>query len=238
MAGRISFNLAAMRSRVRERADQENSAFISDGELDAYIQGSYEELYDLVLEAWGSDLFQLATVIPTVVNEFNYELPLDFYRLTNISIELGARHYVSLRELQLEELNLLAQVGQPTHYRLAASVSAADAVTPLHKFNVAPVPDSVWNMTVFYVPAPELLVVDREYPAFAGWDEWIVCDAAIKCLEKEESETSTLQGRLARLQQRILAAGPARNTAEAPRVQDRRSRHDYDEDPYFRRRGW
>ena len=41
--------LATLRNRVRQRADMENNNFVSDSEVNQYINSSYAELYDLLV---------------------------------------------------------------------------------------------------------------------------------------------------------------------------------------------
>lgn len=53
-----------------------------------------------------------------------------------------------------------------------------------------------------------------------GWEEWVVVDAAIKLLSKEESDTSQLERESARLWARIMAALQNRDAGQGKRVTD------------------
>lgn len=53
-----------------------------------------------------------------------------------------------------------------------------------------------------------------------GWEEWVVVDAAIKLLAKEESDTSQLEREAARLWARIMAALQNRDSGQGKRVTD------------------
>jgi hypothetical protein len=52
-----SMTLAELRTAVRERSDQVESEFCSDTELNSYINQSYYELYDLLVQKYGDDYF-------------------------------------------------------------------------------------------------------------------------------------------------------------------------------------
>lgn len=54
----------------------------------------------------------------------------------------------------------------------------------------------------------------------SGWLEYAILDAAIKCLQKEESDTRVLFGQRERLIQRINDSAPNRDAAEPARVAD------------------
>lgn len=53
-----------------------------------------------------------------------------------------------------------------------------------------------------------------------GWEEWVVIDAAIKLLAKEESDTSQLEREAARLWARIMAALQNRDAGQGKRITD------------------
>src|SRR5690606_25178722 len=72
-----------------------------------------------------------------------------------------------------------------------------------------PVPLGIHEVRMFYIPLPPTLIGDgtlvntQTFQSFSGWDEFIVCDAAAKCMEKEESDPSFLLGRKAAAADRI-----------------------------------
>lgn len=54
----------------------------------------------------------------------------------------------------------------------------------------------------------------------SGWLEFVVLDAAVKCLQKEESDTRVLQEQRAGIVRRIIDSAPNRDAAEPARVAD------------------
>lgn len=70
--------------------------------------------------------------------------------------------------------------------------------------------------TVHVVPKDENLSSD----GISGWLEYVVVDAAIKCLVKEESDTRVLGMQRDQLVRRITDSAPNRDAGEPPRVTD------------------
>ena len=48
-----SYTLAQLRTLAKQESDNVNASFISDAEWNRYIQGSFNELYGLIVEAYG-----------------------------------------------------------------------------------------------------------------------------------------------------------------------------------------
>jgi len=69
--------LGTIRTTVRQRTDKVNSQFVTDPELNGYINSSIQELYDLLIGAYGEDYFsQIPPFLITTdgVND-KYSLP-------------------------------------------------------------------------------------------------------------------------------------------------------------------
>jgi len=70
-------NLGAIRTTIRQRTDKVNSAFVLDAELNGWINSSIQEVYDLLIGAYGEDYYsQLPPYLITTdgVND-KYNLP-------------------------------------------------------------------------------------------------------------------------------------------------------------------
>ena len=46
-----------LRLKARQRSDQVNSQFVTDSELDGYVNNSYSELYDIIVSRYDDDYF-------------------------------------------------------------------------------------------------------------------------------------------------------------------------------------
>jgi hypothetical protein len=83
--------LSDLRTLVRQRADQENSQFVTDEELRQYINRGYAELYDLlVTNATSEDYFLNSSTVTLVSGTQTYDLPADFYKLRGVDLNMGS----------------------------------------------------------------------------------------------------------------------------------------------------
>ena len=70
---------------------------------------------------------------------------------------------------------------------------------------VRPLPDATSTCGIVYVPIPDVLstaTANAVLPS-AHWSEYVIVDAAIKCKEKEESDTGSLERAKLNIIQRI-----------------------------------
>lgn len=81
------------------------------------------------------------------------------------------------------------------------------------------------KLVIYYVPAcPRLALQGDSFDGINGWEEYVVVDAAMKCLEKEESDIQALMMRKGQLTDRINRMAPERDAGMPERVQSLRHR--------------
>ena len=86
---------------------------------------------------------------------------------------------------------------------------------------LTPTPASGQHIQVWYVPRLSTLDSDAAVAdGISGWTEYIICDAAIKCMQKEESDVSALMMQKQALVQRIESAAENRDAANPATVSD------------------
>jgi len=312
-------NLAQLRTASRQRADMVNSTFVSDAELSSYINASYYELYDLLVQKYGNDYYVTQYSFNLVGNQERYDLPDDFYKLLGVDLQIGGGPdgYVSLRPFSLAERNRYSTANVQTwigvtnlRYRLsgnklwftpspqtgqtiriwyiprlaelvdevtltvaaepvtgdyitvggttltegvewsitpgnntltATSITSAinaagiDDVTATQNGTVITLTQAAASELVLSVGnnvatlgastrlqlsansvGPGSLVAD----GISGWLEYVITDAAIKMLQKEESDTSVLQLQKAALIKRVEAAGENRDAGSPATIAD------------------
>lgn len=83
----MAITLSSLRTATRQRADMEYSNFISDSELDSYLNNSYKELYDIVTSRFED--YYSSQLLFTIASGNTYPLPTDFYKLRGIDEMLG-----------------------------------------------------------------------------------------------------------------------------------------------------
>lgn len=211
--------LAEIRLAARQRADMTSSQFVSDAELNGYINSSLAELYDLLVQKYGNDYFVTTADIQTVGDVERYNLPADFYKLLGVDLRLsgGSDGYISLRSFTFSERNRYATANAQTwigvtnlRYRLSAN-----------QLWLTPTPQNGQQLRIWYVPRVVPLVNDSDVAdGVSGWLEYVVVDAAIKAMQKEESDVSVLLAQKGALVQRIESAAQNRDAANPATVAD------------------
>lgn len=197
---------------VRQRADLVSSQFVTDLEITEYLNQSATDLYDLKVAARGQDYYEATYAITTVAGTPTYALPPDFYQMITVETDVGGFKVVMVPFMRTEH-------GKYSFLPLSGGRS----------------------ITLYYVPAcPRLVSSGDTFDGVNGWEELIVVDAAMKCLEKEESDVSALMARKAMLTERIQAMAPERDAGMPERVQAIRNRRNTFATapvPYYRMRG-
>lgn len=210
--------LQYLKEQSRLRADKVGSGFIQNNELTAYINSSACELYDLLVGAYGNDYYLQSHTFATEANISNYDLPDDFYKMIGLDYLIGPMEALTLRPYQFNERN---RYRQGTYWN-----AITGAAGPRYKVNPStlsflPIPDGAYNMELWYIPAcPQLVNDDDGFDGINGWEEFIIVDAAIKMLQKEESDTSLLEKQKMHLVVRINAMAENRDAGQSFRVTD------------------
>ena len=218
--------LAQLRTEVLQTADMENVGSFIDistgGEVDRYINASIQDLYDTIIEVMGQEYFLKSDTFTTIAGTSEYSVVVaddDFYQLYGVDWESGDNKWpLTPYEWQDRHQDNIAWStfrdqwgGYPCHYRLFGDQNAATGVyTP--RIRLTPEPTSVQTVRLWYVPHPPLLDADADvFDGFNGWEEYVVVDAAIKLLQKEESDTQALELRKSRLLDRIRSMASKRD---------------------------
>lgn len=225
-----TITLGELKTQVRQRADMENSTFISDDELTDYINKSKDELYDILVQKFGADYYTTYQDISLVSGTSEYSLPVDFYKAMGVDYQVtGDGKWITLRPFMFSERN---------RYNSTVRNSIIGAIDLEYRirndklwFRNAPIQSGTARL--WYIPVATDLSSDTDtIMGVNGWEEYVVIDAAIKCLVKEESDTTALRSDKQAMMQRIEAAAENRDAGSPQRVTDARS------DDYYENWGW
>jgi hypothetical protein len=191
--------------------DASGGSFIEYAEWTRIIDQAYCELYEL-LAASGLYFYESTTTL-TTTGAATVNLPADHYQTIGVDYSYGNCWY-SLQRLSVRERNTLSGLtnSPAIGYRVVGSV-----------VTLYPTPPSGQSYRLVYVPAPTSLIdgaTSLTVDGVAGWDEYIVVDAAIRAKLREESDTSALERRKADLRQRIIESAELREVASPSRVID------------------
>lgn len=247
--------LLAIRTAARQRADMVNSQFLTDTEFNSNVNASYQELFDLLVQKYGNDYYVAldSTKKPYQfttdgTNEFfalpdgssTYKMPdattnaPAFYKGIGVDLQLsGANDWVTLKPFPMIERNkfavpnMQAVRGRRTNlgYRFSGNMQGN---SPVQYLWLRPLPMSGQIIQVWYIPRLTALASDTDsVDAVSGWEEYIVVDAAIKALQKEESDCTLLMAQKQELIKRIEAAAENRDAGSPMRVGDARRSNGY-----------
>jgi hypothetical protein len=212
----MSVTLLELKNRARQRSDMESSEFVSDTELVGYINSSLAELYDLLVAAYGEDYFIDEFDITTASNTAAYDLPDDFYKLKGVDAKINTSDWFTVRPFNFNERNRNQDVawgltaGPNIRYRLL------DA-----QIKFSPVPEGIYSVKLWYVPlAPILAADDDTFNDLNQYAEYVIIDAAIKMLIKEESDVSVLMNQKMAMKRRLEEMSLNRDAGQPESISD------------------
>lgn len=223
--------LGQIRLLAQQRADKVNSNFVTPPEWNTYINQSYFELYDLLTTVYEdyyvAPALQLTTDGVTQLyplpNGTNYNGAPPFYKLMGIDCGLdnSGNAWVTLKKFNFISRNRYVYPNISStflgvfnlQYRLLAN-----------NIELIPTPSANQILRIWYVPRMQQLLKDTDIAdGISGWTEYIVVDAAIKALQKEESDVSVLMAEKAMLKQRIEESAMNRDVGQPDSISNTRS---------------
>lgn len=230
----MSITLAELRLQSRQRADMVESQFVTDSELNSYINSSLAELHDLLIAAYCEDYYMEQVAFTSVTGQIDYDLPdgtnyaaaPKFYKLRGVDIALDSSgQYITVKRFNFNERNADTTayawnlLGLPyLDYRLVGS-----------KIRFNRIPDANSNFRLWYYPVVSALVNDGDsYDDINGYAEYVIIDAAIKMLQKQEDDVSVLMAQKQAMHDRIKTMAQNRDANEPESVTDI-----YNEDSFF-----
>jgi hypothetical protein len=217
--------LAALRQRVLRRADMVLQDFVDTApgdELDTYIRESAREFYDILVNHHGEDYFYATANLVTVPGVPTVALPSNCYKVLGVdALVPGAVGAMVLDRFEWDERGNMPTSGWDWYATMPRYRIRANTLWFL------PTPNAVYNIQLHFVPT--LGDIDdgaNLLDGQQGWDDYVVLRSAIKCLAKEESDTSALQLELNECRDRIMTMVTPRDVGKPHRITDVALIHD------------
>lgn len=210
--------LQELRDSCRARADMQNSGFIQDSELDAYINSSARELYDLLTTKF-EDYYLTSSSFTVTFPTTSFAVPSDFYKLRGVDIFVGNSYYETAQPFTFQERNLqqnpivfpFAQTSGYLYQLRAGNIHFLN-----NQYSSGTITGRIW-----YIPRMTKLVDATDtFDGINGWEEYIIINTAIKMLQKEESDTSVLLALKKEMKERIEETAANRDAGSPERVTD------------------
>ncbi len=239
VAGEIS--LGEIRLLCQQRADRVNSNFITTSEWNWYITQSYFELYDLLVTAY-EDYYLGSPLIITTDGNWQYALPNGqnylgntypdtagqppappYYKLMGVDcgLDQSDNAWVTLNRFNFIDRNrfVFPNIGSTflgvfnLQYRVMGN-----------SIYFIPTPAAAQVLRLWYIPRLVQPIQDTDIlDGVSGWTEYVIIDAAIKALQKEEQEVQELMAQKQAIIDRIQGASQGRDAGESASISDTRA---------------
>ena len=201
MANLVS--LATLTTRAQQAADMENDPMVSSSEWTTYINYGAARLYDLLVSKFGDEYYLTSANISMVAGTDTYDLPADFYRLRGVDATIGGRtfplHRFNFRDRDRYKQGAIQWSGEGGALRYMLQG---------HSIRFMPVPAIATGLTLWYIPTMQVLVhgagnwtsaqlvnTDDVIDDVNGYSEFIVLEAAIHAVLKQDRDASALMAR-------------------------------------------
>ncbi len=226
MNGQMS--LGQIRLLAQQEADRVNSNFVTTPEWNNYINQSAFELYDLLTTVYedyylapaaqfttdgSSTQYNLPNGISSFTNQAGASfVPAAFYKLLGVDLCLNGNAYITLHKFDFMSRNRSIYSNNTNSF--LGSVNLKYRVMG-NKITFMPTPNAGQTIQLWYIPRMTQLLKDIDIlDGVSGWTEYVIVDAAIKALTKEESDTTALMVRKEGLKRRIEESAMNRDAGQ------------------------
>lgn len=158
-------------------------------------------------------------------SQYRVALPSDFYKMRGIDRSVGgtgSSDWINVKKFNFQERNRRSR-------SIVYNIKGQVAITyRIFGGNLELRPEDACEGTyrMWYVPRYVPMVNDTDTPTgIMDFEEYIIVDSAIKCMQKEESDTSVLERQKAFLLERIKTMASNRDAGESERVADSRNNY-------------
>lgn len=183
-----------LRERARQRADMVGSDFVTDAELDVYLTTAYAKMVDIILREGAQERLLVSATLTSPT----YTLPTGFYRAAGVDVSLGGGAYQELKHFNWQDRNKYTDTTYP-RWRVVGSLLtfSPSTATPTVR---------LWYIADASVLGDGTGGTVTGYDVYSGWDEYIVLDAALQCIIKEDRDPNPLASLLVACERRLVSA--------------------------------
>lgn len=234
--------LGTLRTVIRQRANIENSQFVTNSELNGYINASYYQLYNLIVQKYGDNYYSAldatnkpyqfttngtAEMFALPDGSTTYSMPDGtaapaFFKLLGVDLWISSAQTTPAQWFTLHRFNM----GERNRWTLPNAVAPYGYIGLRYRLEgsklwLRPLPQAGQLIQVRYVPRLTALVQDTDVADLvSGWEEYIVLDCTIKCKVKAEDDVQVEMALLADITRQIEAAAENRDPGEPQTVVD------------------
>lgn len=233
--------LSSLTTRAQQAADMENDPVVGAAEWTALINYGAARLYDLLVSKFGEEYFLTSANISIVAGTDSYDLPADFYRLRGVDASVGGRTY-PVHRFQFRDRDRYKEVA----VTWSGERGSLRYMLQGHQIRFMPVPGIATAMTLWYIPTMQVLVhgtgawtsaqlvnADDTIDDINGYGEFIVLEAAIHALLKQDRDASQLIARRDEVKAWLEESAGQRDASEPTMIGELTDTGAYSADPYF-----
>lgn len=234
-------NLGYIRYLAQLRADKLNSQFLTTDEWNSNINQSVYALYNELVTHYGEDYFVAAPYILSTTGADSYTLPDGspayqsgspasaapaLFKLLGVdcSASIAGNAWVTLPRFNWIDRNKFIY---PQLQANAVGLFNLSYRQMGNQLQLIPRPAAGQFLQIWYVPVMTQLLKDTDMLpfSFSGWSEYVIVDAAIKALVKEESydQANALQGLKNAVVEMIGTSAANRDVGQPNTISDTRS---------------
>lgn len=188
-----------LRYLIRQRGEF-RSAYISDTELNEYINVSLAHLYDITIDADPTYFLEYYD-IQLLDGYRSYDLPEDFYKLLGVAIAdvTALDGYRVLERFNFEERYDETTLTDDRDFRYEIRAQ---------KIYIHPEPSETKSIRLEYIPVCPSLADDvSNWDSVNFWTEWVTLDVLIACAAKEETDPTIWIQQREKVEARIKGIG-------------------------------
>lgn len=219
--------VANMLTRAKERADMENSSFISDEEWLRLLNVWTAQLWNHLVKA-DPDRYTLEQTLTGDGSTQDFAVPDDYYGTVGVDYISDSSEgiYIPLPRLFADEITSIQSITPNIPYGYTYRYNTTTPSSPL--LRILPIPESGADCRHRYIVAPIVYptVLSQASGMFvagiAGFEEFVVIGMAIDARIKEESSVVQLRQSLAEMTAHLEEMAENRSAATAGHVTEHR----------------
>jgi hypothetical protein len=217
------------------KADKLRSEYLTTDEWNFNINQSAAELYDILITKFGDQYFLASPVTFQTNGTAVYDLPDGsnfsgapaLYKLAGADVGINASNnqWFTLPRFNWIDRNRYATL------QLAGTVQSVYGLAYCPwggKIYFIPLPTAAQIIQLWYIPILMQMLLDTDMLPFSisGWSEYVIVDAAMKAMQKEESleKWNSLMASKQALLERIQTTAANRDVGQSNTVSNTRSR--------------
>ncbi len=213
--------ISDMVAQVRFNSDMVNTQFVTDNEIISYLDKAYRDMYIRIVEQ-NSGYFQTKVTMAIVPGQDTYALPADLYKLCGIDLNLDTQNTITITNINFNERNMLKSV-----YSSICLSRGWRYLISGENIIFSPAPDVSAGFNVWYIPDPAPIVPPTSLvpaptvtltPSVVY--DYLIVSAAIKCLQKSESDYSDMANERGIMAEQIMRACASQDDAFPLKVTD------------------